>query len=163
MRVIAADPKNKDGYYTAAVLDWNIVWADVHKAYLAAGVVPTIQLPDANARRSLREKHQARIEEGLRMMQLALQAEPGWSDALAYFSLLYRSDAMISETTPDYNELIRKADQNVMKALDSKRAGIMTEAATTPLTPAGPPPATLRLPPPPPPPPPGRPHGEPAR
>ena len=165
IRLIVNDPKNGDAYYTAGVLDWNIVHQGEHQAFAAAGVPPAGQLPDPGARKALRDKYQPLIEESFRMLQLALQLDPERPDALAYLNLLYRSDAYIADTPEDYNALIAKGDVFVGRALTAQRARAarVQSAGPAPLSvddapTVGPPLGSLPPPPPPPPPPPGMPN-----
>src|SRR5260370_8125999 len=77
-------------------------------------------IPDANLRQSVRTQHGAQIEDGFRMLQVALQLYPNYSDAMAYMNLLYRIEARIPDTEAQYTDCIPKAAMSVGKALGAK-------------------------------------------
>ena len=111
-------------------------------------------IPDAGLRQNVRAQHGAQIEDGLRMLQIALQLDPGYSDAMAYMNLLYRIQAGIADTQEQCADLIGKADKWVEKALDAKRRQAQNpRPAAAALDVDGPAPVPALAPPPPPPPP----------
>ncbi len=160
LKAIQADASAKGAYYTAAFVDWAMTYPDYAQARQAAGMKPWDPgiIPDASLRQSVRTQHGAQIEDGFRMLQVALQLDPNYSDAMAYMNLLYRIQAGIADTQAQYTDSIAQADMWVDKALAAKR-----EQARS----ANPPANTLDVdapvmlpivappPPPPPPPPPG--------
>ncbi len=159
LKAIQADATDKGAYYTAAFVDWSMTYPDYAKARLAAGMKPWDPgiIPDASLRQSVRTQHGAQIEDGFRMLQVALQLDPNYSDAMAYMNLLYRIQAGIADTDAQYTDFIAKADMWVGKALAAKRgqarrtnptAGTLDVDASVPVPFVAPPP-----PPPPPPPP----------
>jgi beta-lactamase regulating signal transducer with metallopeptidase domain len=103
LRAVQANPTGKNAataYYTAAFADWVIAYPAYAGARQAAGMNPQDPgiIPDEGLRQSFRSQHLARIEEGLRMLQTALQIDPGYSEAMAYMSLLYRIQAGVAES-----------------------------------------------------------------
>ena len=112
-------------------------------------------IPDAGLRLKLRTDHMAQIEDGFRMLQVALQLDPDYSDAMAYMNLLCRIEAGIVDSQQQSADLIAKADDWVSKALAAKRRQAQNpKPATRPLDVDGPAPLGSTPPPPPPPPPP---------
>jgi beta-lactamase regulating signal transducer with metallopeptidase domain len=160
LKLIAVDPRDKEGYYTAAFVDWVTVYPEYARARTAAGMKmedPGI-IPDASLRKGLRDQHQARIEEGFRMLQVALELDPDYGNAMAYMNLLYRIESGIVDSPAESAEMVAKADDWVTKALAAKRKSARTPlpAATQlnvdgPISGAG---DFFAAPPPPPPPPP---------
>src|SRR5258708_27676390 len=123
----------------------------------AAGMKPQDRgiTPEANLRQSVRTQHGAQIEDGFRMLQVALQLDPNYSDAMAYMNLLYRIEAGIADTEAQYTDCIAKADMRVGKALAAKRGPARsTNPPAGALDVDGPVPVPFVAPPPPPPPPP---------
>ena len=163
MRAIQANPSDKVAYYTAGFLDWSDTYPDYARARLAAGMKPQDPgiIPDAAARRQLRDRHGAQIEDGFRVLQIALQLDPGYSDAMAYMNLLYRIQAGIVDTDAESKQMIAQADDWVGKALAAikQRAGTK-RPANEPLNVDGPAPGAPAPPPPPPPPPPPSSQGD---
>jgi beta-lactamase regulating signal transducer with metallopeptidase domain/cell division septation protein DedD len=161
LQLIRIDPTDKGAYYTAGVVDWATVYPEFERAKQAAGVrVEDYSIPDANVRRTLREAYLPQIEDGFRMLQAALQIDPGYDDAMAYINLLCRLKAGLVDSPAESADLMAKADQWVGNALATKRAranGPKPGPATIDVD--GPPPGPESLsrrvaaPPPPPPPP----------
>ena len=132
---------------------------DMMSTLRAAGMKPEDAgiIADPGLRQNLRSQHGAQVEDGLRMLQTALQLEPEYSDAMAYTNLLLRIKARMVDTPAEYNATIAQADDWVGKALDAKRKRAANPQAPRPASldeliaePLAPPP-----PPPPPPPPAG--------
>lgn len=163
LKMIQADPKDKSAYYTAGVLDWALVFPEYQKARAAAGGKPRDYfIPDAAARRNLREKYVPRIEDGFRMLQIALDLDPHYSDAMAYMNLLCRLRSSMADTREESAALIAKADDWTSKAIGAKQEKAPTGPSAAPQLdvdgpapgPASPDSFVAALPPPPPPPPP---------
>ena len=163
MKAIQADPQDKGAYYTAAFMDWVTVYPDYARARQAAGMKPRDPgiIPDASARKTLRDQHQARIENGFRMLQVALQIDPNYSDAMAYMNLLYRIEAGIVDSEGESTQMVAKADDWVGKALATRRQQARNpQAAAESLSVDAAPPRPFVPPPPPPPPPPPMAEGQ---
>jgi beta-lactamase regulating signal transducer with metallopeptidase domain len=154
LRVIQADPADATAYYTAAYVDWAIAYPAYAGARQAAGMNPQDPgiIPDEGLRQSVRTQHMARIEEGLRMLQTAVQIDPGYSEAMAYMSLLYRIQAGVADSERQSAALIAKANNWVMAghAAQRQRAGRprrvdVDGAAPLPPSPPPPPPGSYYL------------------
>jgi len=162
MKLIVSDPNNKEAYYTAAVMDWSRVFNPVMVALKQAGLTLSAQqIPDASVRAELRSQYQPLIEEGYRLLQLAMQLDPKYADAMAYMNLLYRVNAEIADTKAESDALIAKGNDMVQLALQTQKALGPRTAAVAPLSvDVAPNPMAMRgfvmAPPPPPPPPPAR-------
>jgi bla regulator protein blaR1 len=157
LKAIQADATDKSAYYTAAFVDWAMTYPDYGRARQAVGMKPQDPgiIPDPILRQDVRAKHMAQIEDGLQMLQTALQLDPDYSDAMAYMNLLYRIQAGIADTPAQYTDLIAQADSWVGKALEAKRKQMQSPPpAPRPLDVDGAVPEPSAPPPPPPPPPP---------
>ena len=92
------------------------------------------------------------------MMELALQIDPGYDDAMAYMNLLYRLKSALVDSPVEAAGLMAKADEWVHKALATRKEHATKAPETAQLDVDGPPPVpenTPKLKAPPPPPPPG--------
>lgn len=161
IKAIQADPKDKGAYYTAAFIDWAEVYPDYARAREAAGMKPQDAgiIPDAAARKSFRGQNQPRIDDGFRMLQVALQIDPNYADAMAYMNLLYRIESGIVDSAAESTQMVAKADEWVTKAIAAKRQQAGSQQPSAPQLnvdgpPPGPPAGSAPPPPPPPPPPP---------
>lgn len=162
MKLLAADPKNASAYYLAGFLDWSMIYPPYAQARAAAGMKPQDPgiIPDAAARHAFRDRYGAQLEEGFRMLQIALQLNPRDFDSMAYINLLYRIQSAIVETDAESRDQVAKADSWVQKALAEKKERAQSpRPAVSPLDVEGEAPGPVNgqmvvAPPPPPPPPP---------
>jgi TonB family protein len=157
LKAIQADATSKGAYYTVGFIDWALTYPDYASARLAAGMKPQDPgiIPDAGARQKLRTEHGAQVEDGFRMLQIALQLDPDYWDAMAYINLLYRIEAGIADDAAQSAELVAKADRWVKQALAAKeRQAQNPKPPAGPLDVEGPAIVPFVAPPPPPPPPP---------
>jgi TonB family protein len=157
LKAMQADATDKGAYYSAAFLDWMMTYPDYAKARAAAGMKPQDpgMIPDADLRQSVRTQHSAQIEDGFRMLQVALQLDPDYFDAMAYMNLLYRIEAGIVDNPSESADLFAKADMWFTKARAAQSTRTRKpQPAAQPLDVDGPLPEFPTPPPPPPPPPP---------
>jgi len=162
MKLIVSDPNNKDAYYAAAVADWSMVFNPVQVALKEAGFARnTTQVPDAAVRQQLRDKYLPAIEEGYKLLQVAMKLDPEWADPMAYMNLLYRVNAAIVDSPQEFSDFTGKGDSMVESALATQRTHSRAQAQEAPLSVDAAPsrtmlgPFLMQAPPPPPPPPPG--------
>jgi TonB family protein len=161
LKAIQADATDKAAYYTIGFIDWSLTYPDYASARLAAGMKPQDSgiIPNADLRQKVRTEHGAQIEDGFRVLQIAIQLDPNYSDAMAYMNLLYRIAAGIADTPAQSADAVAKADSWVTQALDAKRRMAQNRRAPgggpLDVDAAAPVPFVAPPPPPPPPPPPG--------
>lgn len=135
MQLIAKDPKNRDAYYTAAVMDWSKVYDAVQTAAQQAGVpMNAARIPDPALRGALRSQYEPYIEEGYKLLQIALSIDPAYDHAMAYMNLLYRLDARIAATQQESDTLTAKGDDLVKLALQTAKTKGPRPTAATPLS-----------------------------
>jgi TonB family protein len=135
-KVVAADPQNKEAYYSLAVIDWEKWYAAWAHTRADLGLPPDQPGPLPNpARQELKAQYSATIEHGMSNLEKALHIDPQYSDAMAYMNLLIRERADLADSPEQYRSETELANQWVQKALDTKQA----QAATNP--PAPPPPS----------------------
>jgi tetratricopeptide (TPR) repeat protein len=157
LKAIQADATNKGAYYTLGFIDWATTYPDYASARQAAGMQPQDPgiIPDAGLRQKVRTQHGAQIEDGFRMLQIAIQLDPGYADAMAYMNLLYRIESGIADTPAQSADFTAKADSWVTKALEAKRQNARNpQPPSAALDVDGPAIVPIMAPPPPPPPPP---------
>ncbi len=154
LKLLAADPGNKDAYYTLGVIDWSLAYGPIRDAYKSLGVSPAVrQLPDPTIRANLRGQLTPYIDEGQRVLQIALEKDPNSSDTMAYLNLMHRERAMLAESPQEVDTEVAEADSWVGKALDAKRTQARQPKAPDALDLDVVPPVMVPTPPPPPPPP----------
>jgi tetratricopeptide (TPR) repeat protein len=96
-KAVAAVPDDPDAYYLLGVADWAMAYEDTAKRKAKLGL--TMDNEFKNTRDSLRlcaeirADNQPRLDEGLAMLQKAMDKRQDYDDAMAYTSILYRRKA----------------------------------------------------------------------
>jgi len=123
LKLIAADPQNKEGFYSLGVIDWLKWYPAYQTARAKLGMKPEEPGPlkDKKAKAELTEKYSGIIEDGLKNLQHALDIDPHYDDAMAYMNLLIRERADLAESEDQYKKDIATADNWVQRALDTKK------------------------------------------
>lgn len=131
LKLIAADPQNKEGFYSLGVIDWVKWYAPWMRARTELGMKPEEPGPikDKKVKADLQEKYSATIEDGIKNLQKALELDSNYDDAMAYMNLLIRERADLDNDPAQYQKDIATADQWVQKALDTKKAKAAAAAA----------------------------------
>ena len=123
LKLIAADPQNKEGFYSLGVIDWLKWYPSYQTARAKLGMKPEEPGPlkDKGVKAELKEKYGSIIEDGLKNLQKSLDIDPNYDDAMAYMNLLIRERADLSDSEDEYKKEIQTADAWVQKALDTKK------------------------------------------
>jgi len=123
LKLIQADPKNKEAYYSLGVIAWANWYPALGKARAELGMKPEDPGPlkDKKVKEALKEKWSGTIQDGLDSLQKALEIDPEYDDAMAYMNLLIRERADLADTPADYKKETEVADNWVQKALDTKK------------------------------------------
>jgi len=155
LKLIDTDPGNKDAYYAIGALDWTIVYGEIREALARLGASPAVgQVPDAGERATLRSRNAAYLEEGFRVLQIALEKNPESDVVMAYLNLMHRAKGLTADDPQETASEIALADQWVGKALQAIRAKARRPKEANTIDLNGEPPVITPVPPPPPPPPP---------
>jgi TonB family protein len=135
-KLIAADPQNKEAFYSLGVIDWVKWYAGWMRTRADLGIRPEQPgpLPDP-ARQELKQKYSSMIEHGIVSLDKALQIDPQYSDAMAYMNLLIRERADLADSPEQYRSETATADDWVQKALAAKRAQAGNQVEIPPPTP----------------------------
>lgn len=104
------DPSNAEALYRVAVIDFD---DSLKKTGLQGENVEFLNADE-------RAHTLADIEEGLKMLDKALQIKPDYFDAMEYQNLLWRERAKFEKDAKAKNELLRKADIAAQQALALK-------------------------------------------
>src|SRR6202158_1827053 len=130
-KLIAADPQNKEGFYSLAVIDWGKWYAAWMKVRADLGMKPEEPGPlkDKKIKAELKEKYSPVIEDGIKNLEQALKIDPNYDDAMAYMNLLIRERADLDDNADQYKKDVEVADGWVQKALDTKKMKAAKQAA----------------------------------
>jgi tetratricopeptide (TPR) repeat protein len=93
---IGKDPNDPELYYSVGVIDWSQAYKDAAEVKAKAGVKVEDELKgkgDQKICEELKAKDGAAIDEGMKMLQTAIDKREDYDDAMAYLNLLYRRKA----------------------------------------------------------------------
>jgi tetratricopeptide (TPR) repeat protein len=122
-KLIAADPQNKEAYYSLAAMDY---WR-YHPALMLAEVDSHMRpedpgpLKDKKAREALMSKYSGTIDDGLSNLNKALEIDKDYDDAMVYLNLLVREKAKLAEDKEDYAKQVQIADDWLDKAMAMRK------------------------------------------
>ncbi len=136
MKLIQADPKNKEAYYSLGVIAWSKWYPALGRARAELGMKPEDPGPlkDKKVREELKAQYTTVIDDGIQSLQKALEVDPEYDDAMAYLNLLIREKADLADTPEQYKEEIKVADDWVQKALETKKKKAARQPGTTGIT-----------------------------
>jgi tetratricopeptide (TPR) repeat protein len=131
LKLIAADPQNKEGFYSLGVIDWVKWYANWMKARADLGMKPEEPGPlkDKKVKAELKEKYSGIVEDGIKNLQKAMDIDKDYDDAMAYMNLLIRERADLDDSVDEYKKDIEVADGWVQKSLDTKKMKAAKAAA----------------------------------
>ena len=123
MKLIEADPKNKEAYYSIGVIAWSKWYPALGKARAELGMKPEDPGPikDKKVKEELKTSYGAIVDEGITNLQKALEVDPEYDDAMAYMNLLIREKADLADSADENKKQVEVADNWVQKALDTKK------------------------------------------
>jgi tetratricopeptide (TPR) repeat protein len=138
-KVIAADPKNKEAYYTLGVIAWTKFVPSWREARALQGLRPEDPGPlkepknkkDPDTKAEMKAKFWQPLTDGIEDEKKALQIDPDYENAMAYMNLLLRYRADLQDTKEQYAADAKEADEWVQKALETtkKKAAKKSQAA----------------------------------
>jgi tetratricopeptide (TPR) repeat protein len=159
-KALQIDPNDPDLYYSLGVIDWTQAYKDAKEIKGKAGLEVEAELKGGKEQKGRKGKKVSKdkqlcdelsakdgpvIEEGMKMLETAIDKRQDYDEAMAYLNLLYRRKANDitcddQEARAQYNKL---ADQWTNKAMAARKkkaeeaarknqGGIILEATPTP-------------------------------
>jgi tetratricopeptide (TPR) repeat protein len=144
-KVIAADPKNKEAYYTLGVIAWSEFVPSWREARATQGLRPEepgpLKEPSAakgkkkekepDIKADLKAKYWQKLTDGIEDEKKALEIDPEYENAMAYMNLVIRYRADLDDTREQYLADAKEADNWVQKNLETvkKKAARKSAAA----------------------------------
>jgi Tfp pilus assembly protein PilF len=122
-KLVAADPKSRDGFYSLGVIDQNKFYPALMLARVNLKMKPEEPGPlkDKKVKAELAAKYAAIVDDGVQNLQKSLDIDKENDDAMAYMNLLIRERADLADSSEDYKKQIEVADNWLQKALDTKK------------------------------------------
>ena len=127
-KVAELDPNDPETYYSLGVIDWMETYQPRLEARAKLGLKPTDD-PTKDKKTctqllsAIKDKNQAKVEDGIQNLQKALQLRPDYDDAMAYMNLMYRerADIQCGDLAARAADL-KTADEWVDKTMATKKA-----------------------------------------
>lgn len=136
-KVIAADPQNKEAYYTLGVIAWSQFVPSWREARSNQGIKPEDPGPlkppknkkDPDIKTDLKTKYWQSLTDGIDDEKKALAIDPDYENAMAYMNLLIRYRADLDDTKDQYMADAKEADGWVQKDLETVKKKAAKKAA----------------------------------
>jgi tetratricopeptide (TPR) repeat protein len=109
-RLIEVDPQNPEHHYSLGVINWTLAYRPRMAKKLELGQRPDEPLP-RREREALAEANTEFVEEGINVLQEALELNPQYLDAIAYLNLMYREKAELTADPQQREEFLQRADE----------------------------------------------------
>jgi tetratricopeptide (TPR) repeat protein len=119
LRHIELSPTDTEPYYWVGVINWTLAFRanrELRANYNSQN--PRRQVKDDEplpppVRAEFVEKYGQTVDEGIRLLEKALELNPDYEDAVAYLNLLYRQKADMAAGSEERNRFIAMADELV--------------------------------------------------
>lgn len=111
-RLVELEPQNSEHYYSIAVTDWALAYKSRMQMKVTLRLGSDEPLP-TRQREDLAKKNSAIVDEGIGMLQKALELNPKYLDAINYLNLMYREKADLVADAQEREEWLRKANDLV--------------------------------------------------
>ena len=129
------DPNDPEAYYSIGVIDWTQSYQPRMEERAKLGLKPEEPLKDKRVCAMLQQKVKDVIQDGIAMLEKALQLRPDYDDAMAYMNLLYRERADVQCDDPAARAAdLKTADEWVDKTMAVKKAKAEKQPSNTGIT-----------------------------
>jgi Tfp pilus assembly protein PilF len=122
-KLIAANPNNKEAYYTLGVIAWSKFYPVYGSARAKLGMKPEEPGPikDKKVKEELKTQWLPVVNDGIKNLEKSLEIDKEYDDAMAYMNLLIRERADLDDDAAQYQKDVQVADDWVQKALQTKK------------------------------------------
>ena len=125
-KAIEVDPNDPEIYYSVGVIDWSQAYKDAADLKAANGMKVDDELKGKGSQKwcdQLKSKDGGNVDEGLKMLQTAIDKRQDYDDAMAYMNLLYRRKAndMTCDDAQARADYIKTANEWSDKAMAARK------------------------------------------
>lgn len=125
-KAIEADPNDPETYYSVGVIDWTAAFKDAADKKGKEGLKVEDELKGKGSQKLCDELKAAdgpKIDEGMKMLQTAMDKRQDYDDAMAYMNLLYRRKAvdMTCDDAQERANLVKTANEWSDKAMAARK------------------------------------------
>lgn len=132
-KAIDVDPNDPEAYYSVGVIDWSAVYKDTTERKLKAGLsgveAPMTGKKDLKLCDQIKAADEAKVDDGLKMLETAAQKRQDYDDALTYINLLYLRKADMACNDPEAAARYRKQSEDYTNQAMAARKKKFEEAA----------------------------------
>jgi tetratricopeptide (TPR) repeat protein len=132
-KAIDVDPNDPEAYYSVGVIDWTAAYKDTAdqktKAGLAGIEAPMKSKQDLKLCDQIRQKNEPKVDEGLKMLQNAMEKRQDYDDAMTYMNLLYLRKADMACNDPQAAAKYRQLSEDFTNQAMAARKKKFEEAA----------------------------------
>ena len=122
-KVAELDPNDPETYYSIGVIDWTETYQPRMEERAKLGLKPEEPLKDKKVCALLKEKNWGTVQDGIDMLNKAIELRPDYDDAMAYMNLMYRERADVQCDDPAARAAdLKTADEWVDKTMATKKA-----------------------------------------
>jgi tetratricopeptide (TPR) repeat protein len=125
-KAIDADPNDPETYYSVGVIDWSQTFQDAGQVKATAGLHIEDELKGKGSQKlcdQMKTKDAQNVDEGMKMLQTAIDKRQDYDDAMAYMNLLYRRKAndMTCEDAEARADYVKTANDWSDKAMAARK------------------------------------------
>jgi tetratricopeptide (TPR) repeat protein len=125
-KAIEADPNDPETYYSVGVIDYWATFADATELKLAVSMRVDDELKGKGDQKicdQMRAKDGSAVDEGMKMLQIAIDKRQDYDDAMTYMNLLYRRKAndMTCDDAQTRAEYVKAANEWIDRAMASRK------------------------------------------
>jgi tetratricopeptide (TPR) repeat protein len=125
-KAIDADPNDPENYYTLGVIDFTQAFKNAADVKTKEGIKPDDELKGKASQKlcdELKAKDGDTVDEGIKMLQAAIDKRQDYDDAMVYMNLLYRRRAvdMTCEDAGARADLLKTANDWSDKAMAARK------------------------------------------
>lgn len=123
LKAAAMDPSDAEPYYSVGVIDWTKSYQPRMKARQELQLKPDEPIKDKKVCNDLKEQNWSVVQDGIDMLNKAMQLRSDYDDAMAYMNLMYREKADLECDDPAARaDDLKTADDWVDKTMATKKA-----------------------------------------
>jgi tetratricopeptide (TPR) repeat protein len=125
-KAIDADPNDPETYYSVGVIDWTATYKDAAVVKKKASMAVEDELKGKGDQKlcdEMKQKDGAAVDEGMKMLQTAIDKRQDYDAAMLYMNLLYRRKAndMTCEDAQARAEYLKSANEWSDKAMAARK------------------------------------------
>jgi tetratricopeptide (TPR) repeat protein len=119
---VQKDPNDPESYYSVAFIDWTQAYKFRQEERNKIGMKATDPLKDKKVCQAVKDHNAPVVEEGISLLNKALQLRQDYDDAMAYLNLMYRERADYECDNPESRTAdLKTADGWVDKTIATKK------------------------------------------